>query len=169
MGAVVKRAAGLRGNDIETDDEQETGRTRSGPEGRDTGTHAGVAGNLNEEGGRMIEAGVLGPTAEQWQRVRLRLKSELGDDVFNSWFGRVEFEESDSSTVYMSVPTRFLKSWINAHYGDKLLALWVDECKSLVRTELIVRSAVRIKAASPQPEAVDAPKPAAMQDRKSVV
>jgi chromosomal replication initiator protein len=111
----------------------------------------------------MIEAGVLGPTVEQWQRVRLRLKSELGDDVFNSWFGRVEFEESDTSTVYMSVPTRFLKSWINAHYGDKLLALWVDECKSLVRTELIVRSAVRVKATSPRLEAVDAPKPAAIQ------
>jgi hypothetical protein len=52
MGAVVKRAAGLRDNDIDTDDEQETGRKRSGPEGRDTAPHAGGAGSL--KGGRHL-------------------------------------------------------------------------------------------------------------------
>ena len=31
------------------------------------------------------------------------------------------------STVYLSVPTRFLKSWILSHYYERLLALWKDE------------------------------------------
>jgi chromosomal replication initiator protein len=88
------------------------------------------------------------PTDEQWLRVRERLKVELGDDVFNSWFGRVEFVEADAKSVYLSVPTRFLKSWINAHYGEKLLALWDAERKDTVRVELTVRSAVRARPSS---------------------
>ena len=88
------------------------------------------------------------PTAEQWMRVSQRLKAELGDDVFNSWFARIEFEEADASTVYLSVPTRFLKSWINSHYGEKLLALWNSERAGIARVEMIVRTAVRAKLVS---------------------
>jgi chromosomal replication initiator protein len=29
---------------------------------------------------------------ERWQRVKHQLRSELGEDVFSSWFGRMEFE-----------------------------------------------------------------------------
>jgi chromosomal replication initiator protein len=85
------------------------------------------------------------PNADQWSRVTQRLKAELGEDIFNSWFGRVSFEEADSGTVYLSVPTRFLKSWILAHYEEKLLGLWQAEQKSVVRVELLVRGAVRGK------------------------
>ena len=86
------------------------------------------------------------PTSEQWERVKQRLRVELGEDVFSSWFGRVEFEEADVSSVYLSVPTRFLKSWISAHYAERLLALWDAERKGIARVELIVRSAMRFKA-----------------------
>ncbi|HEY5082834.1 MAG TPA: DnaA/Hda family protein, partial [Bauldia sp.] len=86
------------------------------------------------------------PTSEQWDRVKQRLRVELGEDVFSSWFGRVEFEEADVSSVFLSVPTRFLKSWISAHYSERLLALWDGERKGIARVELIVRSAMRFKA-----------------------
>jgi chromosomal replication initiator protein len=90
------------------------------------------------------------PTQEQWFRVRDRLKAELGEDVFSSWFGRVEFEQADMNSVYLSVPTRFLKSWIASHYGDRLLALWNVEVKSIVRIELIVRGATRARPVQPE-------------------
>ena len=93
------------------------------------------------------------PNEEQWARVKQRLRAELGEDVFSSWFGRVTFEEADMSSVYLSVPTRFLKSWIASHYGDKLLALWSAEHKSIARIELIVRGAVRPKAVAKEAEA----------------
>ncbi len=95
------------------------------------------------------------PNAEQWLRVKQRLRTELGEDVFNSWFGRVTLEESDATSVYLSVPTRFLKSWISSHYGERLLALWTGERKGIARVELIVRGAVRIKS-PPKPDKVEA-------------
>jgi len=102
---------------------------------------------------KTAEAGLMAerPNPDQWSRVKQRLRAELGDDVFNSWFARVEFEEADKGTVYLSVPTRFLKSWIVAHYIERLVALWKDERDDVVRVELLVRGTVRTRAA-PRPE-----------------
>src|SRR5215207_770205 len=50
------------------------------------------------------------PNSDQWSRLKQRLRTELGEDVFTSWFARVEFEEAERNIVYLSVPTRFLKS-----------------------------------------------------------
>ena len=97
--------------------------------------------------------------AALWDRVKRRLRSELGEDVFQSWFARVEFAEADGLSVNLTVPTRFLKSWIQAHYIEKLLGLWQDEIESIRRIELVVRGAIR---ARPQPRvetAVAAPEP----------
>jgi chromosomal replication initiator protein len=79
---------------------------------------------------------------ERWQRVRERLRAEVGEDIFTSWFARMEIEGIDGETVRLSVPTRFLKSWIQSHYGERVLACWQTENASLRRIELTVRSAV---------------------------
>lgn len=154
MGAVVKRAAEPRddtGNELEIELRQGAAR-RQGEPGEHVSTARAVSGGKkNEEGGQMAVAersSAERPTEEQWLRVKERLKVELGDDVFDSWFGRVEFEEADARTVYLSVPTRFLKSWINSHYGEKLLALWNAERKDIARIELTVRGAVRARPQS---------------------
>src|SRR5262249_27790142 len=51
-------------------------------------------------------------------------------------------EGIDTDTVRMSVPTRFLKSWIQSHYGERVLVCWQGEEPSLRRIDLAVRSAV---------------------------
>ncbi|WP_183855892.1 chromosomal replication initiator protein DnaA [Prosthecomicrobium pneumaticum] len=88
---------------------------------------------------------------EAWARVKQRLRTELGEDVFQSWFARVEFVATDGLSVELSVPTRFLKSWIVSHYQDKLIALWQTEIASIRRVEIAMRSAVRLR-----PQAVPA-------------
>jgi chromosomal replication initiator protein len=34
---------------------------------------------------------------ERWQRVKNRLRTELGDDVFTSWFARMELDAVDNA------------------------------------------------------------------------
>lgn len=82
---------------------------------------------------------------DQWSRVKERLRIELGEDVFTSWFTRVELEEADRNIIYLSVPTRFLKSWILSHYRDRLVALWQEERGQPTAIEIVVRGAVRAK------------------------
>ena len=48
---------------------------------------------------------------------------ELGEDLFTSWFARMEIEELEQERLSVSVPTRFLKSWIETHYLSKLLKI----------------------------------------------
>ena len=52
---------------------------------------------------------------ERWQRVKNRLRSELGEDVFTSWFARMELDGVEKGAVRLSVPTRFLRNWIQSH------------------------------------------------------
>ena len=78
---------------------------------------------------------------ERWQRVKDQLRKQLGEDVFSSWFGRMELEAVDQGAVRLSVPTRFLRTWIQAHYSEHVLVRWQSEEPSVTRLELSVRSA----------------------------
>ena len=79
---------------------------------------------------------------DRWSRVKGRLRAEVGEDIFSSWFARMQFEGVDSETVRLSVPTRFLKSWIQSHYTDRVLACWKDEEACVRRLDLIVRTGI---------------------------
>ena len=91
-----------------------------------------------------------------WPRVKERLRVEVGDDVYSSWFARMELDGIDSDTVKLSVPTRFLKSWIQSHYAEKLLACWQAEQPTIARIELTMRSSV-IRTLPPKPKPVEPP------------
>ena len=93
---------------------------------------------------------------ERWARVKDRLRVEVGDDVYSSWFARMELEAIEEDTVKLSVPTRFLKSWVQSHYAEKVLACWQAEQPSILRIELTVRSAV-IKTLPPKSKPAEAP------------
>jgi len=89
---------------------------------------------------------------EGWSRVKGRLRAEVGDDVYSSWFARMDLEAIEDGTVRLSVPTRFLKSWIQSHYAERVLACWQAEQAQVGRIELIVRSAV-LRSAIVKPKA----------------
>jgi len=93
---------------------------------------------------------------ERWQRVKERLRSELGDDVFTSWFARMELEAVDKGVVRLSVPTRFLRNWIQSHYSDRVLSHWQAEEPIITRLELSVRSAA-IRPPAVKPKLVESP------------
>jgi chromosomal replication initiator protein len=88
---------------------------------------------------------------ERWRRVKDQLRSELGEDVFSSWFGRMELEVVEKGLVRLSVPTRFLRNWIQSHYSEKVLLKWQSEEPDVTRLELTVRSStIRLPIAKPK-------------------
>ena len=89
-------------------------------------------------GGGMSES----ETREIWARVKRRLRVELGEDVYTSWFARLELTACEAGCARLSVPTRFLKSWIEAHYLDRVLAIYRAEDGSVERLALTVRGAM---------------------------
>jgi chromosomal replication initiator protein len=102
---------------------------------------------------------------ERWSRVKDRLRAEVGDDVYSSWFARMELDGSEGDTVKLSVPTRFLKSWIQSHYAERVLACWQAEQPNFLRVELTVRSAI-IRTLAPKAKPPELP--AAQRETREV-
>lgn len=78
-----------------------------------------------------------------FEKVRTRLRTQVGPEVFTSWFGRLKLQSMSKSVVRLSVPTTFLKSWINNKYLDQITALFQAEDSDILKVEIVVRSATR--------------------------
>jgi chromosomal replication initiator protein len=92
---------------------------------------------------------------ERWERVKGRLRAEVGEEIFQSWFARMELERVHENAAHLTVPTRFLKSWIQSHYLDRLLSCWQNEQPDIQKLEVAVRSAV-LKSVLPKVKPAEA-------------
>jgi chromosomal replication initiator protein len=104
------------------------------------------------------QAKMTSPDQDCWLRVKNRLRAELGEDIFSSWFARMEIEAVDKGAVRLSVPTRFLRNWIQSHYSERVLSSWQSEEPAVTRLELSVRSAA-IRPIAVKPKVLEAPPP----------
>ncbi len=90
-----------------------------------------------------------------WKRIAQRLRAEMGEDLYSSWFARMEPEELADARLAVSVPTKFLKSWIESHYAGRLGDICESELGKLDGIAIRVRSRGR-PAAARLPEACQA-------------
>jgi len=79
-----------------------------------------------------------------FERVAAKLKARVGAEAYASWFGRLQLDEYARNQVRLSVPTAFLRSWINNHYAILLSELWKEENPAILRIDVVVRSASRV-------------------------
>ncbi len=110
----------------------------------------------------------LRDSEESWRRCCRRLRAELGENVFTSWFGRLKLDSIEEGRAQFSVPTRFLKSWIEAHYSDRIFAALEAEIGGVASVAIGLRSSMGASAAPPaataapdQPKAIDPARQAA--------
>jgi len=73
------------------------------------------------------------------QKTRAMLRARLGDDIFLSWFHTLEFESFEAQTVKVSVPVKFLRTWIQSHYAEDLLSCCRAEFKGAEKVEVVLR------------------------------
>jgi chromosomal replication initiator protein len=78
-----------------------------------------------------------------FERFSARLKAQVGQDVYASWFARLKLHSVSKSVVRLTVPTTFLKSWINNRYLDLITSIFQVEDKEILKVEILVRSASR--------------------------
>ncbi len=114
-------------------------------------------------GSHLVDIGDASTAASHaWRRIQTRLKAEFGEDVYSSWFARIELVGANDAVAHLSVPTRFLKSWISSHYRERLCRLFreaecgIDDVQIVVRVAGQKAAAMRASvsaASAPQPEA----------------
>lgn len=122
-----------------------------------------TAGALQKEGDAFQAGNNLSQAAGEkfdmrhdalFERVSARLKAQVGPDVFASWFGRLKLHSVSKSVVRLSVPTTFLKSWINNRYLDLITSIFQQEDGEILKVEVLVRTATRGARPAAQEEAL---------------
>ncbi|MBU1304741.1 MAG: ATP-binding protein, partial [Alphaproteobacteria bacterium] len=76
---------------------------------------------------------------ELWNRVRALIKTSVGADVFTSWFASLELEEIVDDVVHLSAPTRFLCSWVQSNYADRILEAFRQDNETVTRIQVTLR------------------------------
>ena len=105
-----------------------------------------------------------------WQNLRALLRDRFGETSFRRWLepvaGTVEEDNAGVSTLTLALPTRFMRDWVEAHYGDTIRTLWRQSVKE-GHVEFAVVSPLAKNAEAKIPE-VSAEIPAARAEQPVV-
>lgn len=69
-----------------------------------------------------ITADDLGLEGEGLAEIFDLLRRQHGDAIFRSWFSSIRVKSRKSATLILTVPTNFIREWINSHYHGDLQA-----------------------------------------------
>ncbi len=61
---------------------------------------------------------------EIWHLVQNKLKEEYGEATYKSWLSKLDFVETNSGTLTLKAPTKFMREWVVTHYFDSIKNLW---------------------------------------------
>ena len=82
---------------------------------------------------------IAAANSKLWNKTRSILKSKVGEDVFSSWFARLELEEIVGEVAHLSVPTRFLCSWVQSNYAEQILKVLKEQNDDIEKLHFTVR------------------------------
>ncbi len=91
--------------------------------------------------GQALAPETFDPTPEiqaLWSKVYEQMREEFGEAVFRSWLKPMALQASYHGTLEISVPTRFMKDWIQGHYISRILELCAAENADVKRIEIVV-------------------------------
>ena len=74
----------------------------------------------------------------QWARIRSRLRAEYGEAAYRSWLKPLTLSGTSDEVVQLTVPTRFMRDWVEAQYGERLLSLWTSENTLIKNVDILL-------------------------------
>jgi chromosomal replication initiator protein len=64
-----------------------------------------------------------------WQILQKNLREHFGETAYRRWFSSVTADVTATegfSILSLALPTRFMRDWVEAHYGDTIRTLWLQ-------------------------------------------
>ncbi len=86
----------------------------------------------------MISGDDTSRVSNQWQRISGVLRNEFGEAAYQSWLKPMSVRAVQDGAVTLSVPTRFMRDWVMAHYVERMRDLWGDENPKVERVDIVV-------------------------------
>ncbi|MCK5284706.1 MAG: chromosomal replication initiator protein DnaA [Alphaproteobacteria bacterium] len=73
-----------------------------------------------------------------WKSVHTGMRKEFGEAIFRSWLKPLMLRAYYHGTMEVSVPTRFMRDWIQQHYGERILAMCSEANDDIKRLQIVV-------------------------------
>ena len=76
----------------------------------------------------------------QWDHVAAVMRQDIGEAAYQSWLKPMAVRGVADGRVQLSVPTRFMRDWVMAHYLERLQSLWGQENPAVGGIDILIRS-----------------------------
>jgi chromosomal replication initiator protein len=76
--------------------------------------------------------------ARAWDALYAQMRTEFGEGVFRSWLKPLTLRAFYHGTLEVSVPTRFMRDWIQTHYAEHLTQMCVAAAPEIERLQIVV-------------------------------
>ena len=73
---------------------------------------------MSEQGAGMINS---------WSKIRLKLKSRLGINIFKNWIESLELVKIEKKSAIFNVPNSFIANWIDRNYRETIIETFKNE------------------------------------------
>ena len=74
-----------------------------------------------------------------WKIIQKDMKNMFGEDIYESWLKKINFEEEFQNYILLSVSTRFIRDWIASRYLDQILQIVKNYKKKINRIEFRIK------------------------------
>ena len=74
----------------------------------------------------------------EWEQVCTHMRHEIGEAAFESWLKPISLHNVQDGLAKISVPTRFMRDWIERNYLPQITALWSSINRQILGVEIIV-------------------------------
>jgi chromosomal replication initiator protein len=88
-------------------------------------------------------------TNHKGEEAHAMLRLLLGEDIYELWLASMRFENFHGRVVRTSVPAKFLRNWIQAHFSDELLECYAAEFPDVERVDIVLRERYSRERISP--------------------
>jgi chromosomal replication initiator protein len=123
---------------------------------------------LNED----LQHASLSPSAEivsTWKKVHAQMRQEFGEAIFRSWLKPLTLQAYYHGVMEISVPTRFMRDWVQNHYADRIQALCAAANADIKRVQFVVMQNTILEVVETPEERAAAAPSKANQNRKDEI
>ncbi|MGQ0527702.1 MAG: chromosomal replication initiator protein DnaA [Alphaproteobacteria bacterium] len=97
------------------------------------------------------------------------MRQEFGEAIFRSWLKPLSLQACYHGTLEISVPTRFMRDWIQTHYAERILEMCIVLDPELKKVQFVVMQSATPDAAEEPNAQEEARKEKANQNRKAAI
>jgi len=73
-----------------------------------------------------------------WKKVHSDMRGEFGEAIFRSWLNPLKLQACYHGTMEISVPTRFMRDWIQTHYAARILEMCEGASEDIKKVQFVV-------------------------------